>query len=273
MRKSIIILILLILFPIYVYAQPPDKGALIVKTGPGTTATTTTWLPIGTDGQVLTVDSLTPIGIKWNTPTSSGPGASLPSGAIFFLTSGICPIGTTEASDLNGKTLFGTVVANSDVGNIGGNDVITPTGLNSAPVFIGDSIVSSGTSGGTSSGTIAWPAGVPIFSGNALATHIHTFGTIAVAAHTVVATKQGASAGNVVTTATHTVSGSTQAITAGTPSGTIAWPAGVPIFAGSVLATHTHTTTATGSVSAPLFTGAQFDNRSAYIKVIFCRVN
>jgi hypothetical protein len=282
MRKSIIILILLILFPIYVYAQPPDKGALIVKTGPGTTATTTTWLPIGTDGQVLTVDSLTPIGIKWNTPTSSGPGASLPSGAIFFITSGTCPAGTIEASDLNGKTLFGTVVANSDVGTIGGNDNITPTGLNSAPAFIGDSVISSGTSGGTPSGTLSWPIGVPAFTGNAFTSiinHIHpiTLSLLGGATDDTTAPFPGIDASTLVTTAITGSSATSDNPSGGvssiTPSGTIAWPIGVPIFTGGTLSNHTHTTTATGSVSAPLFTGTQFDNRSAYIKVIFCRVN
>lgn len=64
---------------------------------------------------------------------------------------------------------------------------------------------------------------------------------------------------------------------------TISWPMGVPTiaagvftqpsFAGSALGTHTHSTTATGSVSAPSFTGNSADNRSAFVKVIFCSKN
>ena len=44
---------------------------------------------------------------------------------------------------------------------------------------------------------------------------------------------------------------------------TVAWPTGgssVPTFAGNA-----------GTVPAQAFTGASFDNRSAYMKVIFCQ--
>lgn len=109
-----------------------------------------------------------------------------------------------------------------------------------------------------------------------------------------------------------------QAISAGTPAGTVAitsqgavaWPAGVPTlagsssttsaqtftgqagtvpaqtFTGSALGTHQHTTTATGTNSAPGFTGtpatltgtnsvpafsgAALDNRAAYLNLIGC---
>lgn len=77
--------------------------------------------------------------------------------------------------------------------------------------------------------------------------------------------------------------------------GTIAWPAGVPtnatstipaetfsgtpgtvpaeVFSGSALAGHTHTTTATGTNGTSAVTGTlnQFDNRSAYVRVIYCQ--
>jgi hypothetical protein len=55
-------------------------------------------------------------------------------------------------------------------------------------------------------------AGVSAHAGATVAdhaAHTHAFGTLAVAAHTVVSTKQGTASGNVVTTATHTVSGAT----------------------------------------------------------------
>jgi hypothetical protein len=93
----------------------------------------------------------------------------------------------------------------------------------------------------TPAGTIAWPAGVPAFTGNS--------GTV--------------------------------------PAETISWPSAVPTFSGSALGTHTHTVTAngsnsaptftgtpvtpTGSASAPAFTGTQFDNRSTFKRVIFCK--
>lgn len=174
---------------------------------------------------------------QWAAVGGSGSGTGgLPTGAIVLIDTGACPAGTAEVSGLDGKTLVGTLAANGDVGGTGGSDSITPAGTNGAQ-------------------TIAWPAGVPTFSGSALGTHSHGFGTIAVAAHTVVATKQGASAGNVVTTGTHSVSGSTASVSAGTPAGTIAWPAGVP------------------TVGVPSFTGTSFDNRSAFTKVIFCKAS
>jgi hypothetical protein len=147
--------------------------------------------------------------------TIGGSSEAVPTGAILAIVSGTCPAGYAEVSALNGRTLVGTLAANGNVGTTGGADNITPAGTNSAPTF----------------------------TGSALGNHLHAFGTIAVAAHTVVATKQGAAAGNVVTTATHTVSGSTANASAGTPAGT---------------------------VTAPTFTGTSFDNRSSFTFVIFC---
>jgi len=79
----------------------------------------------------------------------------------------------------------------------------------------------------------------------------------------------------------HTMSGSSEAITAGTPAGTIswpagvptvAWPAGVPTLAGTPLPTHDHTLsgsseavtagTPAGTVSAPTFTGDALGNHN-----------
>jgi hypothetical protein len=125
----------------------------------------------------------------------------IPSGLIALsLTS--CPTGWVEETSLNGVTLVGTLAANGNVGTTGGSDTITPSGTNSVPTFIG------------------------------------TVNTLAVTAHTVVATKQGTSTGNVVTTATHTITG-------------------IP----------------GGSVTAPTFTGNSFDNRSSFVRVIFCKKN
>lgn len=177
-----------------------------------------------------------------------GGGEGIPSGLITFIESGSCASGWTEISSLNGVTLVGTIAANVDVGQTGGANLITPLGSVSAPTLTMNSYTPSGVNSALT------------FTGSALGTHLHAFGTLSVAAHTVVATKQGAAAGNVVTTATHTVSGSTAAITAGTPAGTI----NTPSFTGNAF-------TLTGSISVPSFTGTQFDNRSAFKKVIFCR--
>jgi hypothetical protein len=123
-------------------------------------------------------------------------------------------------------------------------------------------LADTAASAGTPAGTIAWPAGVPTtawpanvptFTGSALGTHTHGTGTYAVAAHT-----GGTSGSGTGTTFTrfansgdksHTLSGSSAAVSAGTPAGTIAWPAnpptvawpaGVPVFTGTALGTHAH---------------------------------
>lgn len=156
----------------------------------------------------------------------------VPSGTIVVsLTS--CGIGYTEATELNGKTLVGTLAANKDVGNTGGSDNITPTGSNSSLTFTGNSVASNLVSGGTPSGT----NGASATSGNCAATNI--------------------AAGT----------GSTTACKATAPNLTVT----AQVFSGSALATHQHTTTATGSINTPSFTGNSFDNRSAFVKVIFCK--
>jgi hypothetical protein len=106
--------------------------------------------------------------------------------------------GSAGTPDLRDKFIYGWS-AGVDPGGVGGSSSYTPAGSNSGTVV------------------------------NSHAVHLHPWGTLAVAAHTVVATKQGTAAGNVVTTATHTVSGSTgnnaavQAHTVGTE----------PVFAGT----------------------------------------
>lgn len=54
---------------------------------------------------------------------------------------------------------------------------------------------------------------------------------------------------------------------AGTPSGNVT----APTFTGSAMSTHGHSVTATGTINTPVFSGVQFDNRSAFTRVIFCR--
>jgi hypothetical protein len=234
----------------------------------------------------------------WSTATVGAPAASIPAGLITFVVTGACPSGWSEVTALAGKTLSGTLTANADVGTTGGSDTITPAGTVAAPTFTGSSATSSAVSAGTPAGTnatstvtplgtvaapvVAWPAGVPThsgttatFTGNAVTAASTTSGTKLVTANT----STGVSP---ITTATGTVNITSQ--------GTIAWPAGVPTntapaftgssstvtaqtFTGSALGTHTHTVTATGTNSAPAFTGTQFDNRPAFTRVIFCSKN
>jgi hypothetical protein len=147
-------------------------------------------------------------------------GPVIPSGLLTFISSGVCPTGWTEATELNGKTIIGTLAANGNVGTTGGADSITPAGSISALTFTGTSVNSQAITAGTPSGTIS-----------ALTT--------------------GADSS--------TTGGVAKAI------------AQTPIFTGSALGTHLHTVTAAGTINTPAFTGTQFDNRSAFVRLIGCR--
>lgn len=156
----------------------------------------------------------------------------VPVGQISTISTGTCPTGWTEVSALNGKMLRGTVTASGNVGTSAGADAITPSGTVSTPTFTGNSVTSSAVSAGTPAGTNAATA----TSGNCATANL-AIGTGA-------ATACKATAPNL--------------------------PVPAETFTGSALATHTHATTATGTVSTPTFAGAAFDNRPAYVNVIFC---
>lgn len=175
---------------------------------------------------------------------------SLPSGTI-ILTLTTCPTGFDEATELNGKTLIGTLAANKDVGTTGGNDNITPTGTNTA------------TSAGTPSGTNS----ALTFTGTSstvVVNHVHTLATGTGSTGNfsqvigTVDTSSGGTGGTPTQTALGTLSGNPTSGGAAsyTPAGTI----NTPTFTGNALGTHNHT-----------FTGNSFDNRSAFVKVIFCK--
>ncbi len=165
--------------------------------------------------------------------------ATVPTGSLIMVKSGSCPAGFSEDGSFDGVTVLGTRAFHGNVGTTGGSDDITPAGtvaapiltMNSytpggsvaAPTFTGTSAqatsaVSAGTPAGsngsaafTPSGTIAWPVGVPAFSGNA--------GTVPAQIFT-------GSSGTV-------------------PAQTISWPAGVPTAANE--SAHTHSVTAAGT--------------------------
>ncbi len=259
-------------------------------------------------------------------------GGSIPSGLITFVVSGTCPSGWTEVTGLAGRTLFGTLAANGDVGTTGGSDTVTASGTVSAPTFTGNALAGHAHT----------------FTGSLLATHTHTAGTLSAAAQTFTgsSTTVPAETVNSLTAAAQTVNSMTaaaQTITwpAGVPTqaadtftttkfttsgsgtaafvtesarGAISWPAGVPtngtsavtgtMNSSAVTGTLNSTTltplggnassavsgasdatsggtpagtldsvsggTPSGSVSAPTFTGASAENRSSYVKVIFC---
>lgn len=191
-------------------------------------------------------------------------GGGIPAGLITFVVTGSCPSGWTEVTALAGKTLFGTLNANADVGTTGGNDTITPTGTVAAPVFTGSagtvpaqtftgssSTVAAQTFTGSSStvaaqtiswpagvptnsgGALSWPAGVPAFTGtpsSVIVNHVHKLSFARGATTGGATTTQG------FTTSTDTsstaITDSTDNPTGGassyTPAGSVAWPVGVP---------------------------------------------
>lgn len=205
--------------------------------------------------------------------------ASVP-GSIILITSGTCPPGTIEATELNGVMLRGTLAANGNVGTTGGSDTITPTVASltaAAQTFTGSAgTVPAQTFTGSSATTSAVSAGTPAGTNNAPALTMNSYtpaGTIASSSQTKFTTNSSGTLAN--TTAARTFVG-----TAATLTGSVA----APTFTGSALATHTHTLTATGTNGTVSFTPAgtnassavtgtlnSFDNRPAYLNVIFCK--
>lgn len=239
-------------------------------------------LPSKVDGTPLTIPvcNVDTEKLHWNgtsfecIPSQSGSSSTIPVGSILLIDTGTCPTGFTEVSSLANKFLVGTLSTNSDIGITGGADNITPNGTISGLTFTGNSISTSLVSGGTPSGTISQPT----FTGSALAAHSHelpfqiatTTTTRQIAAATF-GTGTARAATSVSTTGTaNTTSAAvalTQSISAGTPIGTIS----IPTFTGSALGTHSHTLTATGTITGGVFTGNSQDNRPSFVKVIFCK--
>ena len=220
---------------------------------PAGTNGTVSFTPAGTNGTV----SFTPAG------TNNAPAISWPAGVPTFAgNAGTVPAQTfsgTPFSSVINHTHTVTVTYNVQGGTTAattGTHVMTSTatgGSARAPTA-GDVVsattanpgggVASITPAGTNStaaftpaGTVAWPAGVPT----------HAAATFSGSAGTVPAP---------------TFSGSLGTIPAET-------------FTGSALGTHTHTVTAAGTNGASAVTGTlnSFDNRPAFVKVIFCQKN
>jgi hypothetical protein len=246
------------------------RGTLAAHGDVGTTGGNATITPAGTVSQPsLTLNSYTPAG-SVAAPTFTGTSNQTTSAV-----SAGTPAGT------NGTVSFTPAGTNGTVS-------FTPSGTIAWPA-------------GVPTAVLSWPASVPTFAGSALATHAHelpfqipsttttrqiavaTFGTGTSRAATAV------SAAGTANTTSAAVALS-QAVSAGTPAGTIAWPASVPTavlswpagvptltgtsgtipaetftgtsgtvpaetFTGSALGTHSHTLTPAGTNSAPAFTG------------------
>jgi hypothetical protein len=200
------------------------------------------------------------------------------SGMLVLKLSGTCPAGTTENASLNGQFLQGTIAANNDVGQTGGNATITPSGTVSQPTLAMNSYTPAGTvaaplftgSLGTvpaqtftgSSGTV--PA--QTFTGSSGTVPAQTFTgssatTSAVSGGTPAGTNSSTTtSGNCAATNIAAGTGSTTACKATAPNLTV--PA--ETFTGSALSTHTHTLTATGTNGTASFTPAGTNSTASF---------
>ena len=153
----------------------------------------------------------------WTLQTSGNISGAWPIGSVF------CSVVDTNPATLLGFgtwTAFGTgrVLAGLDTADpdfdtlekIGGTKTAPATGTVAAPVFTGSPVAASDVSAGIPSGSITWPAGMPVFAG----------------------------------------------IQGVVPAETITWPAAVPTFTGNALNTSLVSAgTPAGTNNAPAFTG------------------
>lgn len=223
-------------------------------------------------------------------PTMEAPQAPvLWSGAIVISLNGTCGTGFTEVSEADGRTLLGTLAANANAGGTGGSDNITPAGSVAAPAFTGNALAGHAHGAGTYAPSA--------HAGSAVANHAsHTHDYTQVPNHVhPLATGSGAT-GNfsqvigTVDTSSGGTGGSPTQTTLGTLSlnpnggvatGTTAGPSAA--LTHSVTQPDAHTMsgssesvsggTPAGTNSAPAFTGTQFDNRSAFVRVVLCRAS
>ena len=106
--KSAILSIALLITPSLAYGQ-------VCQPGQGNWTVTTT---------TVTFHLCNSNGTAWLDISNIG-GGTVPTGLITLVYAGSCASGWEEATELNGKTLVGTLAANKDVGTTGGSDNIT----------------------------------------------------------------------------------------------------------------------------------------------------
>lgn len=229
----------------------------------------------------------------------SGTLANIPSGW------GLCD-GTSGRPNLVNSFVKGVATSGTNPGDTGGSATHTPTGTNSAPTFTGNSVASSLISAGTPAGTnVAETSHTHSVTSNVAvadhASHTHTYTDVVNHTHTVAftnvasATTGGATTQYQIITKTTDTSSTQSDLTettsnpsGGVASGTTAGPSATlthsvtnnavtsgagsshtHVFIGSAMGTHQHTTTATGSVSAPTFTGDSANTEPVYYAVAF----
>lgn len=151
-------------------------------------------------------------------------------------------------------TSVGSSASGSTTNLTGTSDTSSTTATTSNP----SSGVAQGTTAGpsatlthtvSSQGTVAWPAGVPTFTGTSN--------------QALSMTNNAVTSGNPSATLTHSVTQPSDHTY--TPQGTVA----APTFTGSALGTHSHTFTATGTISTPTFTGTPATVEPAFYSLAF----
>ena len=208
------------------------------------------------------------------------------SGLITFVNTGACPAGTTEVAGFNGKTLFGTINSNTDVGNTGGSDSITATTASVTQPTI-SAITMSGALANESAHTHSVTSNVTVADHSS---HTHTYTEVPNHVHLLTAfpTATGGSSGFTVDTSMSGTPANNSLNTAnptgGVASGTTNGPSAtlthsptnnaVTSAAGSA---HTHglgsLAASTPTASGTAITMNSFDNRSAYVKYIACKID
>lgn len=185
----------------------------------------------GIAGGLLVVATLSFPQVKAQTPWGM-----YPAGIVSMIAAGTCPAGTVEVTALNGAMPLGTIAANGDIGTTGGSNTITPT-------------------------VATLTAAAQTFTGTPFSSVInHT--------HAVTVTYQAQGGTTAATTGTHSMTstatgGSARSLTSGdVVSATTANPAG---------GVSSITPAGTNGTSAVTGTLNSFDNRPAFIKVIFCQ--
>lgn len=220
----------------------------------------------------------------YDPPSASGPvdiSAAWPVGSVFISTvtdspSVLMGFGTWESLGA-GRMIVGFDDQDPDFDapkKTGGAKFIVPAGQVSQPDFTGSVVTTTGQSAGTPSGTLSTPtfAGVTatfVHAGAAVLSHTYTpQGTVS--AHGSIGSKQGTAAGTVVTTSAHIFVGVATTLSHSitqpnphtyAPAGTISQQT----FTGVALATHSHTVSIAGSVSAPSFSGDTVTVMNPYI--------
>lgn len=210
-----------------------------------------------------------------------GGGGGPPAGSILMISSGACPAGYAEATELNGVTVIGTLAANANVGTTGGADNVTPTFTGSAlgtHTHASGTLATSAHAGGT----------VDAHSGTAVgdhASHTHTYTQVPNHVH-VQNMPSGFTGGSALFATDTSVNGSTASYlstanpTGGVATGTTAGPGTTLTHSVTQPSAHVFTQpnahTLSGSTEAvsagtSAGTNSTLDNRSAFIRVIFCK--